>query len=224
MKAVTGTLLVAAAVAASTLSRADAAGAAGADEGANAPIAGQGAQVARYVVAPNGNTARYRVREQLVGFELPNDAVGETTEVSGEIVIDSDGRIDPQRSRIAVGVGSLTSDRERRDGYIRNRTLETAQHPTVLLVPTETRGVSLPLPSSGSHRFQLVGNLTVKGVTRPTVWNVTGTFAGDTLTGSAATRFAFSDFELAKPRVSIVLSVADSIGLEYDFRLVRARQ
>lgn len=219
MKAIAG-MLLAAAAAAAALTRTETAGA---NEEDSARASEQGAQAVRYVVAPSGNTARYRVREQLVGLDLPNDAVGETSEVSGEIVVDANGRIDPQQSRIVVGVGGLTSDRERRDGYIRNRTLETAQHPTIMLVPTETRGVSLPLPSSGSHRFQLVGNLTVKGVTRPTVWNVSGTFVGDTLSGSAATRFAFSDFELAKPRVSIVLSVADSIGLEYDFRLIRAR-
>jgi hypothetical protein len=31
-----------------------------------------------YVVAPQGNEARYRVREQLVGLDLPNDAIGFT--------------------------------------------------------------------------------------------------------------------------------------------------
>src|SRR5690606_5186683 len=30
-------------------------------------------------VGPQGNEARYRVREQLVGFDLPNDAIGRTS-------------------------------------------------------------------------------------------------------------------------------------------------
>jgi hypothetical protein len=30
----------------------------------------------RFVPAPTGNEARYRVREQFVGVNLPNDAVG----------------------------------------------------------------------------------------------------------------------------------------------------
>ena len=34
----------------------------------------------RYVVAPTGNEARYRVREQLVGFDLPNDRCGRVRE------------------------------------------------------------------------------------------------------------------------------------------------
>ena len=35
------------------------------------------------VVAPEGNEVRYRVREQLAGFDLPNDAVGATGHVTG---------------------------------------------------------------------------------------------------------------------------------------------
>src|SRR5687768_17183496 len=42
----------------------------------------------RYVTAPGQNAARYRVREQLVGFDLPNDAVGETKSVTGVIAAD----------------------------------------------------------------------------------------------------------------------------------------
>jgi len=32
------------------------------------------------------------------------------------------------------------------------------------------------------------------------------------------TAFTFKDFELVQPRVPVVLSVADTIKLEYDFR------
>jgi hypothetical protein len=42
------------------------------------------------------------------------------------------------------------------------------------------------------------------------------------VTGTAATAFTFSDFELTQPRVPIVLSVADTIRLEYVFNLVAA--
>ena len=39
----------------------------------------------RYVVAPAGNEARYRVREQLAGFDLPKDAIGATKNVTGRV-------------------------------------------------------------------------------------------------------------------------------------------
>jgi polyisoprenoid-binding protein YceI len=175
----------------------------------------------RLQVAASGNEARYRVREQLAGFDLPNDAVGRSSAVTGGLVLDSVGRVVPADSRITVDVSGITSDRDRRDGYVRRRILQTDSFPDVILRPTAVSGLPWPLPSSGSRAFALTGDLTVKGVTRPTTWQVTAAFQGDTVTGLAATAFTFADFGLAQPRVPVVLSVGDTIRLEYDFRLVK---
>lgn len=175
----------------------------------------------RLQVAASGNEARYRVREQLAGFDLPNDAVGRSSAVTGVMVLDSTGRVVPADSRITVDVSGITSDRDRRDGYVRRRILETDSFPNVILRPTAVSGLPWPLPSSGSRTFTLTGDLTVKGVTRPTSWQVTAAFGGDTVTGLAATAFTFADFGLAQPRVPVVLSVGDTIRLEYDFTLAR---
>ena len=175
----------------------------------------------RLQVAASGNEARYRVREQLAGFDLPNDAVGRSSAVTGVMVLDSAGRVVPADSRITVDVSGITSDRDRRDGYVRRRILETDSFPNVILRPTAVSGLPWPLPSSGSRTFTLTGDLTVKGVTRPTSWQVTAAFGGDTVTGLAATAFTFADFGLAQPRVPVVLSVGDTIRLEYDFTLAR---
>ena len=174
----------------------------------------------RFVVAPEGNEARYRVREQLASLDFPNDAVGATSAISGAIVVDSSGRIVREQSKFVVDLRPLKSDRDRRDNYIQRRTLETATHPTVELVPTAFRGLSFTTPLSGPQTFELVADLTVKGVTRPTTWQVTARFEGGQVTGSAATAFTFEDFGMAKPRVASVLSVADTIKLEYDFTLL----
>jgi hypothetical protein len=174
----------------------------------------------RLEVLPAGNEVRYLVREQLAGFDLPNDAVGRTGAVAGGISLDESGRVIPGESEFVIQIGGLTSDKERRDGYVRRRILVADSNPTVVLRPTALRGVTLPLPTAGTRGLELVGNLTVKGVTRPTTWRVQATFTGDTVSGTAATAFTFGDFELAQPRVPVVLSVADTIRLEYDFRMV----
>lgn len=178
----------------------------------------------RLVVAPTGNSARYLVREQLLNRDLPNDAVGTTTGVSGGITLDAQGRIVPSASRFTVDMASLKSDSDRRDNYVRRRVLETEAHPTVTLVPTAVRGLPSPLPApgaaSGPHAFELVGDLTVRGVTRPTTWRVTASRRDGRVTGTAATAFTFADFGIAQPKVPIVLSVADTIRLEYEFTLV----
>jgi polyisoprenoid-binding protein YceI len=174
----------------------------------------------RYVVAPEGNEARYFAREQLAGVSFPNDAIGVTRGVNGAIVIDEAGKLVPTESKIVVDVTQLKSDRDRRDGYVQRRTLETEKYPSVTLVPKEITGLSTPLPDSGRATFQLLGDLTIKGVTRPTTWQVSARFRGDTISGTASTSFTFADFQMEKPSVSIVLNVQDTLHLQYDFRLV----
>ena len=186
--------------------------------GALAPLTVAGT---RYVVAPSGNEVRYRVREQLVGFDLPNDAIGKSAAVTGVIAIDDAGRVIRDASRFVIDAATFASDRDRRDNYLRGRLLETARYPSVVFVPTEARGITLPPSGSGTSTFDLIGDLTVRGVTRPTTWRVTATVTNDQVSGNATTKFAFADFQMAKPQVRSVLSVADTIALEYDFRLVR---
>jgi polyisoprenoid-binding protein YceI len=177
----------------------------------------------RFTLAPTGNEARYRVREQLVGHDLPNDAIGETKLLAGSISFDSKGKVIPQVSRFTVAAGSFVSDKDRRDGFVRGRLLEADQYPTVMLVPNSVRGLTIPLPKMGSRPFEMTGDLTVRGVTRPTIWNGTVQFKDGTVSGSAGTAFTFDDIQMEQPRVPVLLSVADTIRLEITFNLVQQR-
>jgi polyisoprenoid-binding protein YceI len=175
----------------------------------------------RFVIAPAGNEARYRVSEVLMGATLPNDAVGVTKSVTGTILAYPDGRIVKDSSKIVIRLDSLKSDKDRRDGFLRRRTLETEKFPTVELIPTSIRGFNGTLPASGTVSFQLLGDLVLKGVAHPTVWNVTARADGQDVAGSAISKFTFKDIGLEQPKVMSVLSVADTIQLEYDFRFKR---
>src|SRR5687767_13109089 len=89
---------------------------------ASAPAAPPTAAAAvRYVTEPTGNAARYRIREQLVGLDLPNDAVGETSGVTGTIAVDAKGNVIASESRFIVDVSTLKSDKDRRDNFVRRR-------------------------------------------------------------------------------------------------------
>ncbi len=175
----------------------------------------------RFVVAPTGNEARYRVREQLVGKDLPNDVIGATKDISGRLLVEPTGRVITDSSKIVVQVATLKTDQTRRDNYLRRRTLETDKYPTVELVPTTFAGITSPIPAGASRTFTLTGNMTIHGVTRPTTWNVTARADGRDVVGTATTAFTFKDFSLEQPRVPIVLSVADTVRLEYDFRFTQ---
>jgi polyisoprenoid-binding protein YceI len=188
-------------------------------------VAGDVTQAAalRFALAPTGNAARYRVRERLVGHDLPNDAIGETKALTGVISFDSKGKVIRQASKFTVDASTFVSDKDRRDGFVRGRLLEADQYPSVVLVPTDVRGVSLPLPKSGSVPIEITADLTVRDVTRPTTWKGTAQFEDGRITGSAATSFTFDDIQMEQPRVPVLLSVADTIKLEINFNLIQQR-
>lgn len=91
-----------------------------------------------------------------------------------------------------------------------------------VLAPTK-QAAALPLPASGSRAIEMTGDLTVRGVTRPTTWKGTVNFRDGRVLGSAATEFTFNDFQIEQPRVPVLLSVADTIRLEIDFNLIPQR-
>lgn len=177
--------------------------------------------VLRLVVAPTGSAARYRVREQLMGHDFPNDAVGETRSLTGAISFDANGKIIREESKFTVDAGTFVSDQHRRDGYVRGRLLESDDYPTITFIPSEVRGVKLPMPKSGTAQIQVLGDLSVHGVTRPTTWNGSVQFNDAGLTGTASTAFTFQDIQLDQPRVPVLLSVADTIKLEIDLNMAR---
>ncbi len=177
--------------------------------------------VVRLVVLSDKSEARYRVREQLAGVAFPSDAVGATKSFTGTIVGKLDGTLLSDQSMFQVDLRTLKSDEGVRDNFISRSVLETGRYPYATFVPTSAPGLPLQLPDSGDLAFQLIGNLTIRDVTKPVIWDVSGKVTGNTATGTATTTFTFEDFGLTSPHVARVLSIVDSIKLELDLTLQR---
>jgi polyisoprenoid-binding protein YceI len=175
----------------------------------------------RLTLVAGDNEARYRVREQLARLSFPTDAVGATRVVSGTIAAKTDGTVLPE-SKVQVDLRTLTSDEAQRDRFIKNDPLQTSRYPFAVFAPTALQGLSLPI-QSGPVAFKLVGNLTIRDVTKPVTWDVKGMVNGDEATGQATTSFNFDYFNLSKPSVFVVLTVEDPIHLEIDLHLRRVR-
>ncbi len=203
-----------AAKAASTQPTAAPTGAAAAKAAAPAPAA---AGAAKLTLVPDGSEARFLVKEQLAGNNLPNDAIGKTKTLNGAIVVGPDGKVDKAQSKITVDVNSLKTDQPMRDGFIKQSTLETGKFPTAEFVPTEIKGLT-SLPKSGDVNVQITGDMTVHGTTKPITWDVTGKVDGNTFKGTAKTAVKFEDFNMNAPKVPRVLSLENNIRLEMDFQ------
>jgi len=166
----------------------------------------------------SGNSiARFRVREQFARVSFPNDAVGQTRKVSGSLVFDGAGAVLPGQSKITVDLFSLTSDEDERDEFLRTDSLESEKFPLAELVVRETPGLPWPIPCQGEAVFQIVGDMTVHGVTAPLTWDAAVQFRPNAVKGLMKTSFPFSTFGMKKPKKFFLLSVEDNIRLELQF-------
>ena len=81
----------------------------------------------------------------------------------------------------------------------------------------ELLGLEWPLPEEGEASFQIIGDMTVHGVTKPMTWEATAQFSKEFVAGTAKTSFTFDDFDMDFPRVRLVLSVEETMRFELDF-------
>jgi polyisoprenoid-binding protein YceI len=169
-----------------------------------------------FQVRQNESKATFRVREQLANVQLPNDAVGTTGAVTGQISVLPEGAIAGEASKITVDLRQLQTDSAMRDNFIKQNTLQTSRFPMAEFVPTRAEGLPSPLPPAGEHAFRLTGIMTVRGVQKEVTWDVTARREGAQLTGRATTVVKFGDFGMTAPRVPVVLSIVDEIRLELD--------
>jgi len=169
-----------------------------------------------------GTKARYKVTEQLAGISFPSDAVGTTEAITGSIVINPDGSIGAG-SKIVVDLKSLTSDQPQRDNYIQTRTLQTDKFPLLEVVPKRAVGLPSPMPAGNQAQFgfQLIGDLTLHGVTKEVTWNVIAVLGAAQVGGRAITTIDFATFDMTKPTLARLVSVDDKIHLEIEFRCTR---
>ena len=132
-------------------------------------------------------------------------------------LLDNARRYTPAGGSITVDLSKLQSDESRRDNWIKNDTIQTSRFPMATFVPREAQGLPTPLPSSGQATFQLLGDLTVHGVTKPVTWQVTAQFADGAVTGNATTNVKITDFGMTPPKVGPVLGIEDALTLELAF-------
>ena len=160
----------------------------------------------------------YRVKEQLAFLNSPNEAVGRSTAVTGTMQVAGDT---VEAARIEADLTRLTSDESRRDNAIRQRGLESDRFPTATLeLAAPLKLVKAPVEGQ-EVRGQGKGRLTVHGVTREVDLDLRGRWSGSTIQVVGQFPVKMSDYQIEAPRFGPVVSIEDSLAV--DFKLVFER-
>jgi len=173
-----------------------------------------------YTLDATQSRARYIAQEELAGTGAAT-AIGETDQIIGSFYFDAEG-MPLACSRVDVDLRTLTSDKSKRDNWLRGETLQTDTYPIATFVVTSVAGLEGALVDGQETTIYLTGNLTFHGVTRQATWEGTVTLSGDSLTGNASTTFELDDFDITKPIVGPVLSIDDTIELQIDIVATKA--
>jgi polyisoprenoid-binding protein YceI len=166
-------------------------------------------------LTPGESEARYIMTVKTLG-QAPKTPACSTRQVTGEIVLAPDGSIVAELSKIVVDQRTLKCQAPLSDSRAQNL-LQTAQHPMAEFAAKSSPGLGVPLPT-GDVVFQLVGDQTVKGVTRPTTYESTATLTADTMVGKARTTLKMTDFGITPPSIGPLVQVSDEMVAEVDIK------
>lgn len=161
----------------------------------------------------------YRVREQLTFLNSPNEAVGRSKAVTGTMQVAGDT---VEEVRIEADLTQLTSDETRRDNAIRQRGLESERFPTATLELAEPIQLA-STPAEGEEvRGQGKGRLTVHGVTREVDLDLQGRWSGETIQVVGQLPVKMTDYQIEPPRFGPVVSIEDSLNVDFNLVFERA--
>ena len=176
--------------------------------------AGSDAQVVE--IDPNASSARFVIDEILRGS--PYTVVGTTNQVAGQIAADLDDLDAAQVGAIRINARTLTTDADGRNRMLKNQILQTDQHEYITFTPRQMIGLPATVTVGQSFTFQMVGDLTIKDVTREATFDVVVTpTAENRLEGTASSTIRYADWGVSIPQVPSVAGVADQVALHLDF-------
>jgi polyisoprenoid-binding protein YceI len=186
--------------------------------GSTAGLAHAGS-VQGFAIVSKKSEVRFIIDELLFG--KPKSVVGRTSKISGSVGVDMTGATGLRWLPIRVDAQDLTTDNSFRNKALRNQILgaDKKEFRYIVFKPARVEGLADPrtINIGEPFTFRVIGDLTIRGVTRPVAFDMTLTAtSARELEGSGTAIITRSEFELWLPKVRNVADVSEEIVLELD--------
>jgi polyisoprenoid-binding protein YceI len=181
------------------------------------PTASVVAATRTFVIDSARSSAEYAVDEVFLSENRPYRAIGTTNALEGEFEVVTAGAISGNVTRMRVDLRTLQSDSPRRDNAIRGRWLESDTYPYADFVSTDALDVPTDYTEGNEVTFTLVGDMTIRDVTKSVTWTVVGVLQDGVVTGVATTSIVMSDFGVSPPNIANMIKVEDQADLRVNF-------
>jgi len=169
-------------------------------------------------IVPEESEVRFQIDEMLLG--KPTTVIGTTNQVAGDFLVDFETPANSQLGAIRINVRTLKTDNEFRNRALRGQILEAEQDEFEYaeFIATELVGLPETIAIGDTADFQIVGSLTVHGVSKfVTFESSIHLISNTTLEGTARATVLYSDFDITIPEASGVADISEELHLEIDF-------
>lgn len=171
------------------------------------PVAG-----VQYSIVGAESKAAYEVKEVFVVDALNVTAIGTTSAITGDLVLDG-GSL--KGGTVVVDVTQLKSDQRMRDNALKDRGLETNKYKTAEFTITGMEGG--PVTAGQEVAVKLIGQAKIHGQARALTWEGQAKLEGDTLRLTAEVAFKLELFGIEPPNIAGRIRVADDAKLKIEF-------
>jgi polyisoprenoid-binding protein YceI len=168
---------------------------------ASSTSSGSGKMSGTWTVQDSDSFVGYRVREQFVSLPAPTDAVGRTSAVTGQLVVDG---LQIPAVDVKADLTQLTSDKAMRDDRMHTMGLETDSFPTAEFSLTQPI-VFTSRPAEGTVvKKDAKGTLSLHGVTKNVTIPLQARWTGDQIEVAGSLPIVFADYDITPPSIGPV--------------------
>ena len=162
----------------------------------------------------SGSFVGFRVKEELVKIGSIT-AVGRTDQVEGELSIQNGQLVSVV---ITADLSAIVTNDSRRDNAARNA-MNVRENPIASFVLDQP--VDLPATDGSQIALPAKGQLTVNGISKAVVFELEAEAVARSIVVVGQTEVIFSDYDIAVPSASIVVSAEDRGVVEFQLLFVR---